>query len=715
MPERSAICGMLHDLLNPRAIAIVGASPEERRPGGQPLHALTHYGYAGKIFAVNPRRSEINGIRCYPDVKALPAPVDLAVIALPAREVAGVIEQCGEAGIRNAVILSAGFREIGQAGAEIQRALDSALARSRVRAVGPNCVGVLNLRDRVFAGFGAGFRQPHWKRGPVAMISQSGGFAYSIVGFCQEAGVGVDFMISTGNEADLGVLDFVEHFLADDEIRLVAVYLEGLNDGRRLRALGRKALEARKPIAVWKVGNTAVGQRAAHSHTANLTEEYDFYRDAFREGGFIEVREVYDLIDAAKAFGAGKTPRGRRVAIVTTSGGAGVLLADRCEELRLTLPALAPESTAELARLTPAFGSLANPIDLTATLAQKEPEFSQAGRIVAEDANVDVAILRSFPGGDATVWAEHLAAYSKTCLKPLLVSLSGTPAQSSAWAPMLEAGGVPCFEVPSRAAQAAAMLCEFAERASASASIEEARAIGPVPLRFPESGAGLDEIEAKGCLNAYGISTPRRAFVDAAVSDAMPLDLRFPVAVKVVSPDIVHKTEAGGVRVSIERQDVGRTIEEMRAAVQSRAPQAELRGFVIEEMAAGIEMIVGAINNPSFGPLVLVGMGGVQAEVLRDVVRHYAPVSVSQAHAMVNALKGARLLRGYRGQPPVDLDALAQAIHRLSLLISDHEREIAEVEVNPLLVSPAGAIAVDAVIRLSNYPGITASPFTTVR
>lgn len=693
---------MLERLLNPGSIAIIGASHEERRPGGQPLHALTHYGYSGKVFAVNPRYTDIKGVACYPHVKALPETVDLAIVALPASEVPRILEECGAAGIRNALVLSAGFREIGKSGEQLQAQLDAAIRRSGVRVVGPNCIGILNLGTRVFAGFGAGFRQPHWRRGPVAMISQSGGFAYSIVAFCQEAGIGMGYMISTGNEADLGVLDFIAHFLEDEEIRLIAVYLEGLKDGRRLRALGRRALEIGKPIAIWKVGNTAVGQRAAVSHTANLTEEYDFYRDAFSEGGFVEIREVYDLVDAAKVFRSGKRPRGRRVAVVTTSGGAGVLLADRCEELKLELPELTENTSLALKPLLPSFASMANPIDFTATLAQKEPEFTQASELVLADDNIDLAIVRSFPGKDVEAWADNLIAHAKTSPKPMLVSLSGTPGQAAAWAPKLEDAGVPCFEVPSRAASAAAMLCDFAARARRSSAAKPDRIVAAQALRFERGAGGLDEDEAKRCLESYGIKRPRRVFVPADKPSPQRLDLKFPVAVKIVSPDIVHKTEAGGVRLNVGEAELRRTLEEIRASACVYAPHAQIRGFLLEEMAEGIEMIVGALNNPSFGPLLVVGMGGVHAEIFRDVARRYAPLTTGQAREMIVRLKGAPLLQGYRGQPARDIDALAESVARLSWLIIDHEREIAEVEINPMMVGKegSGVTAVDAVIRL---------------
>jgi acyl-CoA synthetase (NDP forming) len=517
---------MLQALFNPSAIAIVGASDDIRRPGGYPLHALTEYGYRGLVYPVNPRRAELAGRRCYPKPQSLPGPCDLAIIAVPAANVPAALEDCGEARIPFAIILSAGFREIGEKGMALQRELDAAIERSRVRVVGPNCLGVLALPQRMYAGFGALFRNASWQRGPIAMVSQSGGFAYSILSSCQEAGLGFDYVVSTGNEAGLGMLDFVEHFLADDGVRLIALYVEGLADGRRLRALGRRALEAGKPIAVWKVGNTTAGGRAAVSHTANLTEDYDFYRDAFAEGGFVEVREIYDLIDAARAFRVRALPRGRRVAVVTTSGGAGVLLADRCEEARLTLPALAPESVSRLSALVPDFASLANPVDLTAALAQTEQPFTQATQHVIEDPNVDLAILRSYPGRDVQTWADHLAAYATSCTKPLLMSLSGTQRQAAEWSPRLEDAGVPCFETPSGAVSAAAMLCAFAEKTRrARDSRKPSRSAPRVALIAPENASALGEHHAKSWFERYGIPVPAAHLRRARHASARPRSL----------------------------------------------------------------------------------------------------------------------------------------------------------------------------------------------
>ncbi len=694
----------LEPLFNPSSVAIVGATQDRRRPGGAPLHLLTHQGYAGKVFAVNPRYTEINGLPCYASPDALPQRCDLAVIAVPAVDVPGAIEACGRNGMTHAVILSAGFREIGERGAALEAQLQAALKTSGVRAVGPNCIGMMNLRTRVFAGFGATFRKTDWRGGPVAMISQSGGFAYSIMTFCQEAGIGFDHMVSTGNESSLGALDFIEYFLADEATKLIAVYMEGISDGKRLRALGRRALEIGKPIAVWKVGNTHAGSRAAVSHTANLTEDYDYYRDAFREGGFIEIHEIYDLIDAARVFRSRKRPRGNRAAIVTASGGAGVLLADACERAQLALPAMSASTLAALKPVLPDFASMANPIDITAAIAQNEPAFRAATQAVLDDANVDMLFLRSYPGRDAPVWAEHFVTDANASDKPILVSLSGAVNDSASWLPTVEAGGVPCFEAPSRLVFAAAALNHFTrqcERAAVRRAPVRACAKQPLPMNGTD---GVDELQGKACLAAYGIATPRRMFIAAGDEAALArCELNFPVALKVVSPDLPHKTEAGGVRISISNiTQLKQSLMMMQQAVPAHQPTARIRGWLVEEMATGVEFIIGALNNPSFGPLVMLGMGGVYAELFQDVVRAYAPFDAASARELVLRLKGAKILQGYRGKPACDIDALADTVSRVSWLIADHADRLAEVEINPVIVGVDGhgAVAVDAVMRL---------------
>ncbi|MGZ9067701.1 MAG: acetate--CoA ligase family protein, partial [Burkholderiales bacterium] len=336
-------------LLNPRAIAIVGATPDASRIGGQPQRILRSAGYRGGVYPVNPKYGEVDGVRCYASVREIPGGCDLAVIAVGAPHVPALVRECGAAGIPYAIVFSAGFREAGPAGVELEEALKRAAHESGVRVVGPNCIGMMNLVDRVYCGFGAGFGNPRLRSGPIAFVSQSGGFAFSVVALAEHEGLGFNYVVSAGNEADVSTLDLLAEFVERDDVEIVVSYIEGISDGRRLRAIGARALERGKPILVWKAGNSEAGRSAAQSHTASMTAGYALYRAAFAEGAFIEVSDVHDLVDCARAFLGRRVPRGPRVAVLTTSGGSGVLIADGCVAQGLTLPALAPETQAKLA------------------------------------------------------------------------------------------------------------------------------------------------------------------------------------------------------------------------------------------------------------------------------------------------------------------------------------------------------------------------------
>ena len=689
-------------LLSPRAIAIVGASEDPTRIGGQPVHALTEYGYRGAVYPVHPHRPRIKGLQCYPDVVAIPGPCDVALIAVPAQAVPSVIEQCGRAGIPYAIVLGAGFVEAGNA--ELQERLDAAIKTSGVRVVGPNCVGVLNLKDYVFNGFGAGFRNPGLRRGPVAMVSQSGGFGYSVVAFAAHEGVGFNYMISTGNEADLTSLDFIEYFLESQDVELIVSYMEGVADGRRLRALGGRALELGKPIVVWKVGNSERGAKAALSHTANLTARYELYRAAFRDGGYVEIEEIYDLVDVAFAFHGKRLPRGNRVGVLTTSGGAGVLLADRCEQRGLDLPSLSPQTGAALHDLVPGYAVLENPVDLSASLAQNAASFNDATRILLHDPNVDMAIVRSFPGAAVEAWADGLGDIVDGAGKPVLVSLSGLAHSSAKAVAALALKAIPCFATPGRTVTAAASLTEFSGKLRREKRKSAQRLLPRRSLDLPDRALTMSERESRAVLAAYDIPVVRGVAVAAdAIGALTELNVDFPVALKIDSRDIAHKTEAGGVRLGItglsELKAIARDIID---AARRFAPAAPIEGVLVQEMASGVEMILGAVNDASFGPYVVAGMGGIFSEVIRDTALRFAPFGTDVAHEMIAEIKGSRVLRGYRGGRPYDLDALAQTISRLSWLIADHADRIQELDINPLFVKHegGGVVAADGLIVL---------------
>jgi acetate---CoA ligase (ADP-forming) len=700
-----------HDLtrfLNPRGVAIVGASSDLTRIGGQPIRLLTEYGYRGAVYPVNPKYNEINGLRCYPDLSALPQPCDVALIALAAPHVPGVIEACGRAGIPYALVLSAGFSEVGEKGRALQEKLVAAAKQSGVRVVGPNCLGLFNLNEGVRIGFGGTLMLNTLKPGPIAMVTQSGGFGFGVVALASHYGVGMSYGISTGNEADLTAIDWLEAVIELPDVELVVAFLEGVTEGLRLIALGQRALALGKPILVWKVGNSDIGRQAAASHTARLTAGYELYRAAFRLGGFIEVRDIDDLIDICKALRGRKLPRGNRVAVVTASGGAGVLLADRCAEEGLTLPPLSEATVRKLREYVAAFAAVGNPVDVTPQ--GYNDNFASYSRLIGDvlaDPGIDQVIARAPRGAAASIWARNFVEMLRTEEKPVLINWPSSPDDNAEVAEFLEANGVPVILTPGRTVHALAALNDFAQKKRRYAELKAhagERVIARQPLELSAAGGTLGEHRSKALLKAYGIRTVEEVLLAPdAVQALEQAPLAFPVAVKIESPDIPHKSEAGVVRLGVsDLGELKRAAREVVAAAREHDRTARVDGVLVQEMASGLEVIVGAVNDRFFGPVVTFGLGGVFTELLRDVTHRFAPFDVATAREMVNEIRGAALLTGYRGSAPLDVDALAEALSRLSLLISDHAGRIAEIDVNPLFVRPAGegVIAADALVVL---------------
>ena len=688
-------------LFRPRAVAIAGASGNPARIGGQPLHSLTQFGYAGGVYPVNPKYFELNGVICYPSLAAVPRPCDVAIIALPAALVAGAIAECGAADIPFAIVFSAGFREVGANGAALQDELVAAARKSGVRVIGPNCQGVLNLLTRSYCGFGSLFQKPKLNGGPVSMITQSGGFGTSVVKLAQSTGLGFNYVVSTGNEADVDALELIEFFLEQDDVEVVTTYLEGIKDGRRLLALGERALEIGKPVLVWKVGNSDSGRSAAVSHTANLTSGAELYRAVFRQGGFVEVRDVDDLMDCARAFLSRRLPRGPNVAVVTNSGGAGVLLADRCEERGLHMPELGEATRNELRPLIPKYGALANPVDVTAKVSSDPLRINRVMTVLLEDPGIDQIILSrgSVVGKPGLQWALEFVKVMENTNKPVLVHLS--PDQAEETVQVLEREHIPWYATPGRAVTGTAALYDFSVKQHRHAA-REARVLPRQAIDWPKTACTLGEYRSKQVLAAYGISIVREKLMPPDdISRLSEPPLLFPLAVKIESADIAHKTEAGAVRLGIA--DIAQLKEAAAAVVASAKahhPAARIDGVLVQEMAAGVEMILGVVNDPYFGPVVALGLGGIFTEALRDVTHRCAPFDVPTAHVMIGELKGRKILDGIRARPACDIDALAVTLSRLSLVAADHADRIAEIDINPLFVGPAGTgvVAADALI-----------------
>lgn len=692
-------------MLKPRAIAVVGASADPKRIGGQPARILRDSGFRGGIYPVNPKYREFDGFACYPDLAAVPKPCDLAIVAVNAAAVPGVIRQCGAAGIPYAVVFSAGFREVGSAGLALERELRAAARDTGVRVIGPNCIGTMNLVDRVYCGFGPGFANASLRSGPVAFVSQSGGFAFSAVALADHEGIGFNYVISSGNEADIGILDLVSDFLERDDTEVVVAYIEGITDGRRLRAVGRRALELGKPILVWKVGNTDSGRTAAESHTASMTAGYALYRAAFEEGGYVEVTDVHDMVDAARAFLSRRLPAGPNLAILTTSGGSGVLAVDAADRYGLRFPAITPETVEAVSADAPKNSTLTNPIDLTAQVTGDHERFNKITRRIIADPNVDTLMLRygAVQGEGGRKWAEGLADIARETTKPIFVAWSRVPDAAQPSMQVLEKERIPWILTPIRCAQAAGMLYQFSrKREFLLRRKPHARIVPRHDPAFPAGARTLSESQSKQLLAQYGIPVTREALLreEDVGSGALPA-LRFPVAVKIDSPDIPHKTEAGAVRLGVANADALRqAARDVLAAARRYKPGCRINGVLVSEMAGGVEIIAGAINDRYFGPVVMAGLGGTLAELLQDVARRFGPFDADTARELIAETRAAKLLAGYRGGPPLAIGALADTLARLSQLAADHEDRIAEIDVNPLFVGESGVVAADALVVL---------------
>jgi len=692
-------------LFNPRSIAVVGASEDAKTIGGQPVKFLTEFGYKGGVFPVNPKRDTIRGLKCYPSVSDIPEAVDVALVAVGAKFVPGVIEECGRKGIPYAVVMSAGFREVGGEGIELERQLEAAVKKSGVRMIGPNGMGLLGLKNAVYMGFGNGFQYNNRPIGPVALVTQSGGFGFTMVSGAEQVGVGFSYIVSAGNSTDLNTLDLIDYWLDCDDVKVIAAFIEGVADGRRLLAIGQRALEVGKPIVVWKAGNSRSGSKAAASHTASLAASYDLYKAAFKAGGFIEVKDYDDLVDIARAFTAGKLPPGKRIAMLSGSGGAGVVLADRAEEYGLELPELAPETIAKLDGFLPPFASKANPLDISGAPSKDGRSASNRGlQILLEDPNIDQVILRSKQSTNTPKDAADFISIVKGTEKPVYVAMQADPDEDVM--KLFQEHDISFHITPPRAAYAAGAISDFAERRRRflAAKKDEPRPVARQELKLPAGEATLSEYAAKAVLKAYGIPVVGEALMSLEEIRALKAaPFPFPLAVKINSADIPHKTEAGGVKLGIDSLEALKAAaEEVTRNALAYKPGAKLEGVLVQQMASGLEVIVGGLNDACFGPTVVFGLGGIFAEVLKDVTYRFAPFGLEAAREMVQEIKGAVVMNGYRGKEALDVEGLAQVLSRVSWLLHDHRERIAEMDINPLFMTPKSIIAADALITLKS-------------
>jgi acetyltransferase len=696
-------------LFDPRAIAIIGASVEANRPGAQTVRALQEYGYKGNIYPVNPKYGQLASLTCYASIKEVPKPCDIAVIALPAELVPATIAECGEHGVPFAVVMGGGFRESGAEGRQRELRMLEAARRHGVRIIGPNCLGLVNVHTRAYAAFGSLARPPLLEPGAVSAVIQSGGFGNSLVIRCATAGIGFRQVVASGSESDLTAPELIEAMIDDPGTRLILMYMEGISDGRRFVAAARRALAAGKPIVVWKAGNTRQGVKAAASHTANMTGSYDVYRAAFRQNGVVEVHEMEEAIDSVQCLLAYSTlPAGTEAAIMGGSGGSAVVFSDAADHYGIGLSVLEPATHEILQKVLPGTASLENPIDYAAGFITdaNTPRFRTAVDAVLADAAVhQLGVLFATTTGEqarngATVLAEARAKHAK----PIFAFLSVPREVTGGGTEILEKAGIPILSSPTRVVKAMKTLSDY-QRARQRAQQHVPVAAKTVATPVQMAGT-LSERASKEVLKAWNIpvTTDRLLPVDAAVAGSAA-GISFPVALKIVSRDIPHKSEFGGVQLNIANDaELTVAMREMMARVRRAAPAAALEGLLVSEMVSdGIETIVGVVNDSVFGPVVAFGLGGLFAETMRDITYRLAPFDLDTAREMISELRASAILHGVRGRPAGDIDALVQVLVAVSNLAWQLRASLEEMDINPLLVRPRGrgVVAADALLRFA--------------
>jgi len=700
----------LERFFNPGSIAIIGASQDFMTISGQPLKHLQSHHYQGRLYPVNPRYQEVAGVKCYPALAALSETPDLVLILVNAARVADMLKQCGEKGVPYVIIFSSGFSEMGGEGVKLQRQLAEIASRYEIGVIGPNCQGMMNVADGVFAGFGSVFFTDY-EPGRVSMVSQSGGFGFSVMNLSSKDG-GLPFrqMVTTGNEIGVSTLEFMDYFIRDPHTDIIAGYLEGAKDAWRLPEIGQKALAAGKPILMWKVGNTEQGQKAAASHTANLGGAMALYKAAFRQNGIIQVEDIQDVVDYGRAFRNGRLPQGNRLAIITISGGAGILMTDECIGRGMRLADLAPETVAKLREFVPSFGSINNPVDVTAAIFNDLTLINRTLQTIVDDPGVDcIAMINASLQGEIAnrIAAEIVAVAGKTG-KPIYIAWSARDVMAPQAYAALEAARIPHYKSPVRCGRAMAAVSWYADakRRNERQKKEKPLVLAGAAARkaLENRTADVSEHAAKRILAEYGIPVTREELAttkEQALASAKRIG--YPVAIKVQSPDISHKTEAKAVRLHIGSDaELSAAHDEVLANARAYRKDAKIEGVLVQEMAKeGVEAILGITNDPLFGPAVMFGLGGIFAEVLKDVAFRLAPVTPSVAREMVEEIAGYPVLAGARGKPRADVDALVDAIVRLSALAVDLKDHVAELDINPLFVfaEGRGVKAADALIK----------------
>ncbi len=685
----------LEFFFRPRTVAVIGASADSSKLGYAVLNNLVNGGFlreGRRVYPINPKGGEILGQKVHPSVAQVPEAIDLAIVVIPYTHVPEALRACGEKGVRGAVVISAGFREAGREGLEREQELVQISRAYGIRLIGPNCLGVIDTSTPLNASFSAGMPPA----GPMAFMSQSGALGTAILDWAQAGRLGMSKFVSLGNKADVNEIDLLREWMTDETSRVVLCYIEGLPDGQEFMRVARQVSKV-KPVVAIKSGVTQAGARAVTSHTGSLAGSEQAYQAAFHQAGVLRAASLQDLFDCARAFGYLPPLRGDRIAVVTNAGGPGILATDALEHAGLRLARFEADRIRSLEQFLPDAASAANPVDVLGDARADRYRF--ALEQVAADPHVDAVVVILTPQAmtEIEATAQAVAEVARQTALPILPCFMGE-ARVAAGVSVLEAQGLPNFPYPERAASVLKAMSTYRAYQAAPLPELETPALDHAAVRrtidqaLAEGRLSIGEAEARQVLTACRLRIPPSELA-ATPEEAVDLAARigYPVVLKIASPDILHKTDVGGVRVGLEdADDVRDAFDLITYRAQRYLPEARLWGCLVQKMVPpGLEVLIGMNRDPQFGPLVTFGLGGIYVETLRDVAFRVAPFSRQEARDMLREIRAHALLDGVRGKPPVDKDDLVEVLLRIGQLVVDFP-EIAELDINPYVVYEQG-------------------------
>lgn len=692
-------------MLSPRSIVIMGASEQLSKINGRPLKFLLEKGYQGNIYLINPKYSEIAGIACYPSLDHFDAVPDMAIIALPASMVCEAIIALGKKGVPAAVVFSSGFGEVGPEGKKLESELLEVSQKSGVRICGPNCLGLINSFDSVYATFSQ-YADGATHSGPVGFVSHSGAFGTAIAALARRREIGLGYFINTGNEVDLGFSEIMQEILLDPRIKVVAGYLEGIKDGIALKKLAKSAIEHNKPLVLTKVGRLGAGALAAASHTGSLAVEDVLFDAVAKQYGIIRARNEEQMLDILEVMLYTPPPAGNRLGIITQSGGAAVMMADRAEELGLVIPQLTQASEDALKDIIPGFGACRNPVDVTGQFVANPAILRDSINIMLEDPQIDIVVIwLQLMTNHVDLLVNLFSDIKNTAKKPFVVCWVAAPEAAIAG---LHKNGIAVLRGAEPVVDAVAALVWHAQvrrdlskdQLSTLSKSNSLDVLAPIP-----HVRGVVPIMAAFELLS-GIGIPM-AKIQLAISEDAAVEawrsLEGPVALKIESPDITHKTEANGVHLNLNDEvSVRSAFREIMKSASRYNPKANLLGVIVQKMSkGGAELVIGVKRDSTFEMMVMVGFGGIMIEVLKDVAWRQAPFSEAVAMQMLDELAMKAIFEGVRGAPPLDKKAIAKILSKISQFADSASKNLVELDLNPILVGEDGLIAVDCVMVIN--------------